>query len=62
MAVTLSDIQESKQIMSQLTKEQIKRYNRQIIVPSIGVKGQLKLLNAKVVVVGAGGLGKLFKA
>lgn len=45
--------------MSQLTKEQIKRYNRQIIVPSIGVKGQVNLLEAKVVIVGAGGLGKL---
>ncbi|CAG9809425.1 unnamed protein product [Chironomus riparius] len=43
--------------MSQLTKQQIKRYNRQIIVPSIGVKGQVKLLDAKVVIVGAGGLG-----
>lgn len=47
--------------MSQLTKEQIKRYNRQIIVPSIGVKGQVKLLEAKVVIVGAGGLGKFLK-
>ena len=47
--------------MSQLTKQQIKRYNRQIIVPSIGVKGQVKLLEAKVVVVGAGGLGKQIK-
>jgi len=55
----VTDTQESKQIMSQLTKEQIKRYNRQIIVPSIGVKGQVNLLEAKVVIVGAGGLGKL---
>lgn len=44
--------------MSQLTKEQIKRYNRQIIVPSVGVKGQLSLLNAKVLIIGAGGLGR----
>jgi molybdopterin/thiamine biosynthesis adenylyltransferase len=40
-----------------LTKEQIKRYARQIILPEIGGKGQEKLLDAKVLVVGAGGLG-----
>ncbi|WP_290901572.1 HesA/MoeB/ThiF family protein [Ferroglobus sp.] len=40
-----------------LTEEQIKRYARQIIMPEIGVKGQLKLLESSVLVVGAGGLG-----
>ncbi|ADC66337.1 UBA/THIF-type NAD/FAD binding protein [Ferroglobus placidus DSM 10642] len=40
-----------------LTDEQIKRYARQIIMPEIGVKGQLKLLDSSVLVVGAGGLG-----
>ncbi len=40
-----------------LTDEQIKRYARQIIMPEIGVKGQLKLLESSVLVVGAGGLG-----
>ena len=33
------------------------RYNRHIILSEIGQKGQDKLLNAKVLVVGAGGLG-----
>ncbi|MDR1679380.1 MAG: HesA/MoeB/ThiF family protein [Prevotellaceae bacterium] len=33
------------------------RYNRQIILPQIGEEGQKKLLNARVLVVGAGGLG-----
>ena len=39
------------------TEEQIKRYSRHIILPEVGGKGQLKLLNAKVFLVGAGGLG-----
>jgi len=33
------------------------RYNRQMMLPEIGEKGQEKLLNAKVLVIGAGGLG-----
>ncbi|WRO22371.1 molybdopterin-synthase adenylyltransferase MoeB [Metallumcola ferriviriculae] len=39
------------------TDEQIKRYSRHIILKEIGGKGQKKLLNSKVLVVGAGGLG-----
>jgi molybdopterin/thiamine biosynthesis adenylyltransferase/rhodanese-related sulfurtransferase len=33
------------------------RYSRQLIIPEIGLQGQLELLNSKVLVVGAGGLG-----
>ena len=33
------------------------RYHRQMILPGFGEKGQLELLHAKVLVVGAGGLG-----
>lgn len=39
------------------TNEQLERYSRQIILKEIGVKGQKKLLNAKVLIIGAGGLG-----
>lgn len=41
----------------QLTPEQVKRYSRHIIMPQIGSGGQRKLIDAKVLVVGAGGLG-----
>ena len=39
------------------TDEQIRRYSRQIVLPGVGGKGQRKLLEAKVFLVGAGGLG-----
>lgn len=39
------------------TNEQIDRYSRQIILPNIGGKGQEKILKAKVLVIGTGGLG-----
>jgi adenylyltransferase/sulfurtransferase len=41
----------------EFTEEQIQRYSRHIILPEVGGKGQKKLLNAKVFIVGAGGLG-----
>ncbi len=40
-----------------LTKEELERYNRNILLTGIGEEGQLKLKNAKVFVIGAGGLG-----
>lgn len=39
------------------SEEQIERYSRQIILPEIGGTGQRKLLNAKVLIIGCGGLG-----
>ena len=39
------------------TEEQVLRYSRHIILPTIGAAGQRKLLDAKVLMVGAGGLG-----
>ncbi len=41
----------------QLTPEQVKRYSRHIIMPQIGSRGQRKLMESRVLVVGAGGLG-----
>src|ERR1700729_1993710 len=43
--------------VTQLTNEQINRYKRHLILPEVGTAGQLKLLNAKVLCIGAGGLG-----
>lgn len=40
-----------------LSDEQIERYSRHIILKEVGAKGQKKLLNAKVLIIGAGGLG-----
>ena len=42
---------------SGLTTEQRMRYSRHTLLPEVGVEGQLKLLNAKVLLIGAGGLG-----
>lgn len=39
------------------TDEQLERYSRHIILKEVGAKGQKKLLNAKVLIIGAGGLG-----
>jgi molybdopterin/thiamine biosynthesis adenylyltransferase/rhodanese-related sulfurtransferase len=40
-----------------LTKEQRERYSRHLLIPEVGVEGQLGLLDAKVLLLGAGGLG-----
>lgn len=42
---------------SGMTDEQRERYSRHMLMPEVGVDGQLKLLNAKVLLLGAGGLG-----
>jgi adenylyltransferase/sulfurtransferase len=43
--------------MKQLTNREIKRYEKHIMLPEIGMEGQIKIGNASVAVVGAGGLG-----
>ncbi|MBI9033554.1 MAG: molybdopterin-synthase adenylyltransferase MoeB [Bacteroidales bacterium] len=40
-----------------LSKEELLRYNRHIIMPEVGTEGQTKLKKAKVLVIGTGGLG-----
>jgi sulfur-carrier protein adenylyltransferase/sulfurtransferase len=40
-----------------LNSDQINRYKRHLILPEVGIEGQKKLLNAKVLCIGAGGLG-----
>jgi adenylyltransferase/sulfurtransferase len=41
----------------ELTVDEVKRYSRHLIIPDVGMTGQKRLKNAKVLVVGAGGLG-----
>ena len=40
-----------------LTDTEMERYSRQIRIPEVGIKGQIKLLDSKVLLIGAGGLG-----
>src|SRR6266436_7050075 len=40
-----------------LSKEEILRYSRHLIMPEVGMEGQLKLKSAKVLLIGTGGLG-----
>jgi sulfur-carrier protein adenylyltransferase/sulfurtransferase len=42
---------------AELTVDEVARYSRHLIIPDVGVTGQKRLKNAKVLVVGAGGLG-----
>jgi len=42
---------------SELTPDQLTRYSRHLLLKDVGMEGQIRLLNAKVLLVGAGGLG-----
>src|SRR3712207_4085874 len=42
---------------AELTVDEIRRYSRHLIIPDVGVAGQKRLKNSKVLCVGAGGLG-----
>jgi len=47
----------SDRALPELTNDEIKRYSRHLIMPEVGVEGQRKLKAAKVLCIGAGGLG-----
>ncbi|WP_026454676.1 adenylyltransferase/sulfurtransferase MoeZ [Saccharomonospora iraqiensis] len=42
---------------AELTKEEVARYSRHLIIPDVGMDGQKRLKNARVLIIGAGGLG-----
>lgn len=49
--------EERGELIMNLSESQIERYSRQIILKEVGGKGQEKLLNSRVLIIGAGGLG-----
>ena len=40
-----------------LNKETIERYSRQIVLKDVGISGQKRIFNSRILIVGAGGLG-----
>ena len=54
MSATLKPLVE---LCPELTVDQVGRYSRHLIIPDVGMSGQRRLMNAKVLCVGAGGLG-----
>src|ERR1700761_1904633 len=47
----------TSQPQASLSKDEILRYSRHLIMPEVGMEGQLKLKQAKVLCIGTGGLG-----
>jgi len=43
--------------MIDFTEEQLERYSRHIVLQTVGVEGQIKIMESKVLIIGAGGLG-----
>ena len=56
MATPIHTSEEFKAV-GKLTNEEILRYSRHLIMPEVGMEGQLKLKAAKVLLIGTGGLG-----
>jgi molybdopterin/thiamine biosynthesis adenylyltransferase/rhodanese-related sulfurtransferase len=53
----ISNLPESANANATLSKEEVMRYSRHLIMPEVGMDGQLKLKQAKVLCIGTGGLG-----
>ncbi len=56
-ACSLAPASESADELPELTNQELSRYSRHLILPEVGLAGQRKLKNARVLIVGAGGLG-----
>ena len=54
MAISTDSLQQQE---VKLSKEEIQRYSRHLIMPEVGMEGQLKLKRARVLTIGTGGLG-----
>ncbi len=50
-------VQESVNSKQELSHKEIARYSRHLILPEVGLIGQLKLKAAKILLIGTGGLG-----
>ncbi|KAL4966211.1 HesA/MoeB/ThiF family protein [Aspergillus stella-maris] len=57
ITTTTAEADTQKESAWPLLQEEYRRYGRQMIVPQVGLQGQLNLRDAKVLIVGAGGLG-----
>ena len=55
MAIPTTALQQQEEV--KLSKEEIQRYSRHLIMPEVGLEGQLKLKRARVLTIGTGGLG-----
>ena len=53
----ISNLPEAANANATLSKEEVMRYSRHLIMPEVGMDGQLKLKQAKVLCIGTGGLG-----
>src|SRR3979411_1190909 len=54
---TITQPQTGAKPAARLSNEEILRYSRHLIMPEVGMEGQLKLKNSKVLLIGTGGLG-----
>ncbi len=55
MAIPTDTLQQQQEV--KLSKEEVQRYSRHLIMPEVGMEGQLKLKRARVLTIGTGGLG-----